>query len=220
MSEPVGNAPRNADVPGNSHKGRERPLPMKPESGEPIEPAKRIITGPVKKKKQSFLKRISSRFFVDDAQSIGDFIIDQVIVPGLKNLFRDTAVGSLDRALYGTARNRGRSMLGERDGFRTRYDLMGDREPDRRSISREGRARHDFDEIVLGSYEEAVEVIEAMIERLGRYGFVSVADMYTFLGVTGSHADQRWGWHNLQTADVRQTRGGFLLDLPRPEPMR
>lgn len=222
MSEPVGNTPRNPDVPGNAHKGRERPLANPQETEEEREPVEKIVSGTVKIKKQPFHKRIMSRFIADDAQSIGDFVIDEFVIPGLKNLFRDTFVGSLDRALYGTSRARGRGTVGERGSLRTRYDLIGEGRAEERgrSLSRESRARHDFDDVVLGSYQEAVEAIEAMIHRLDRYKSVSVADLYDLLGVTGSFADRRWGWYNLTGADVRQTRGGFLLDLPRPEPLR
>jgi hypothetical protein len=96
----------------------------------------------------------------------------------------------------------------------------GDREPPRRPMSREARARHDFNEIVLENRTEAIEVLEAMVARIVRYGAVTVADLYDFVGTTGSFADQRWGWSDLTTADVRQVPGGFLLDLPAPEPIR
>lgn len=217
-SDPVGNSPRRTEVPGNSLKGRENPRqPAVPE--EEREPIEKVVTGTVKTKKQPLHKRFMARFIADDVESIWGYVVDEYVIPGIKNLFRDSVVGTLDRGLYGTSRARGR--VGERGSLRTRYDLMGERGDDRgRSLSRESRAKHDFDDIVLESYSEAVEVIELMIARIDRYKAASVADLYDALGVTGSFADRRWGWYNLANADVRQTRGGFLLDLPRPEPLR
>jgi hypothetical protein len=87
-------------------------------------------------------------------------------------------------------------------------------------MSREAQRRHDFDEVVLDINSEAIEVVEALIARVVRYGAASVADLYDLVGVTGSFADQKWGWTDLSTADVRPSRGGFLLDLPQPEPLR
>lgn len=86
-------------------------------------------------------------------------------------------------------------------------------------MSRDARARHDFDEVILDDRQEAVEVVEAMIDRVQRYRSASVADLYDYVGVTGSYADRNYGWTNLESADVRQHGTGWLLDLPRPEPL-
>lgn len=226
MSEPVGNAPRNpGDIPGNSHKDRvvrpEKITVSVDEKAEPKEPVQKIIEGKVVTRKVPWYKKWAKNLVADDAQSIGDFVMQEMILPGVRNLIRDAVVGGVDRTLYGTSKARGRSTLGERPGLRTRYDRMSeDRGEPRRMMSREDRARHDFDAVVLSSREEAIEVVEALIDRVQRYGSASVADMYDLVGVTGSYADRSYGWTDLRSADVRQTRGGYLLDLPRPEPLR
>lgn len=221
MSEPVGNSPRSQgdipDIPGNSLKGRDL---RGGEAKDPMEPAQKIIEGKVVTRKQPWYKRFARSMVADDAQSIGDWVLVDVFVPAVKNLIHDIVTGGVDRTLYGTSRAR-RSIYGERrEGLRTRYDRMSEPGEPRRMLSREARARHDFDDVVLGSYEEAVDVVKALIDRVERYGAASVADLYDFVGVTGSFMDQRWGWTDLRLADVRQTRGGFLLDLPAPEPLR
>lgn len=218
MSEPVGNAPRNpADIPGNAHN---KQLAAKSEPVEAKEPVEKIIEGKVITRKVPWYKRFMHSLIAEDATSIGDFMFTDVLVPAARNLIRDLVVGSTDRALYGgSIRGRGRSVVGDRPGLRTRYDLASEREP-RRVLSREARARHDFNDVVLDSRAEAIEVVEALIDRVERYQSATVSDLYDLVGVTGSFADQRWGWTDLRTADVRQVRGGFLLDLPSPEPLR
>ena len=104
---------------------------------------------------------------------------------------------------------------------RTAYQRASD--DDRRpagGVSREAQARHNFDELILENRAEAVDVIESLIARVNKFGSASVSDLYDYLGVTGSFTDLKWGWHNLTSADVRQTRGGFLLDLPAPVQLR
>ena len=88
-----------------------------------------------------------------------------------------------------------------------------------RTMSQRGRARHDFDEIVLDSRAEAAEVIDTLTEVVSRYGEVSVADLYTMVGIRPNHTDEKWGWVELGDADVARVRGGYLLDLPDPEPL-
>lgn len=213
MSEPVGNSPRGA-IPGNSHKERE----AKEAEAAPREELEKIVEGKVVTRKAPFWKRATRSLVAEDAQSIGDYVWIDILLPTLRNAIRDVVVGSTDRALYGSSSRRG----GVRGGssLRTRYDRMAEEPSPRRTMSREARARHDFDDIILDSYGEAVEVVETMIARVDRYGSASIADLYDLLGVTGSFADQRWGWRDLRGADVRQTRGGYLLDLPEPEPLR
>lgn len=221
MSEPVGNSPRSSmpgSLPGNSHKEREE----RAAEVEPREKIEKIVEGKVVTRKQPWWKRVARGMIAEDAQHIGGYVIDDVLVPAMKNLVRDIIVGGTDRALYGaSSRNRrgpGFGLSGSVGGIRTKYDQMSG-EP-RRMMSRESQARHDFDEVVLDSRSEAIAVVEELIARVSRYGSASVTDLYDLVGVTGSFADQRWGWTDLSTADIRQSRGGFLLDLPRPEPLR
>lgn len=218
MSEPVGNSPRAAGIPSNSHKEREA-VGIKKEE-ETREPVQKIVEGKVVTHKPPWWKRAARGMIAEDAQNIGDYILVDVFIPALKNLARDIVVGGTDRALFGRSQVRrpGVGLRRESERMSTRYDQMAG-EP-RKMMSREARARHDFDEVTLEDRSEALEVVEMMIARIQRYGAASVADLYDMLGVTGSYADRGYGWTNLDDADVRQYRGNWLLDLPRPEPLR
>lgn len=226
MSEPVGNQPRKkppspgsmAAITGNSHKERGADA----ETTAEREPAEKIVEGRVISRKQPWWKRFRQTMLAEDAGNVGEYILTDVVIPATKNLIVDMIGQSIERVLFGTSRGRvRRSPLGASLRDQVNYNrFSGDREPVRRPMSREARARHDFNEIVLENRTEAIEVVEALIDRISRYGAVTVADLYDFVGTTGSFADQRWGWSDLTTADVRQVPGGFLLDLPAPEPIR
>jgi hypothetical protein len=216
MSEPVGNSPRSmGEVPGNSHKEREK------KEEETRDKPEKIVQGKVTTRKPPWYKRFARSMVADDATSIGDYIMSDVIVPAIKNLIADIVGQGTNRVLFGTARNRRTSVLGgERQSLRTRYDRYSEDPGPRRMLSRESRARHDFNDVVLDSRTEAVEVVEALVLRVERYGSATVSDLYDYVGVTGSYADRAYGWTDLRTADVRQVPGGFLLDLPLPDLLR
>lgn len=223
-SEPVGNQPRKRPedvgmkaISGNSHKSREADA-EKTADREPIE---KMVEGKVISRKMPWYKKLGRSMLADDAGNVGEYVLSDVIIPAAKNLIVDMIGQSVERMLFGTSRGRiRRSPLGLSLRDQVNYSrVSSDREP-RRPISREARARHDFNEIVLENRSEAIEVVEALVDRIVRYGAVTVADLYDFVGTTGSFADQRWGWTDLATADVRQVPGGFLLDLPAPEPIR
>jgi hypothetical protein len=79
---------------------------------------------------------------------------------------------------------------------------------------------HDFDEIILPDYAVAKEVLSQMYEILEQFDEVTVADLYQLAGISSTPVDYKWGWDNLFGSRVARTRGGYLLDLPRPEPLK
>lgn len=78
---------------------------------------------------------------------------------------------------------------------------------------------HEFDEITLATRVEADEVLTRLRQLIDRYEEASVADLYKMLGVNPEYTDDKWGWDDLDTARVSRSRGGYTLDLPRPEPL-
>jgi hypothetical protein len=96
---------------------------------------------------------------------------------------------------------------------------MGNRQSGpHRAISRQARSRHNFDEIVLDQRAEAEEVIDRLFDVVNRYESATVADLYELVGLSSTHTDNNWGWTDLTGAGVSRIRGGYLLDLPEPEP--
>lgn len=224
--EPVGNQPRRkpeADsglkaITGNSHKDREAAAEKTAER----EPVEKMVKGQVIVRKPPWYKKFARSMIAEDAGNVGDYILTDVVIPGIKVLIVTMVGQSVERVLMGTSRNRigGRQPLGLSLRDQVNYGRISTERQPRSLMSRENRARHNFNEIVLPDRSEAIEVVEALIDRIARYGAVTVADLYDFVGTTGSYADRAWGWTDLATADVRQVLGGFLLDLPQPEPIR
>ena len=86
-------------------------------------------------------------------------------------------------------------------------------------MSRRARSQHDFDEVILDSRVEAEEVIDKLYEVVSRYGSATVMDLYELVGLPSSHTDNKWGWTSLRGAGVSRAHGGYLLDLPEPQPL-
>ena len=59
-----------------------------------------------------------------------------------------------------------------------------------------------------------------MDELIDAYGFVTVADLYDLVGVTGNYTDNKYGWTSIRNAEpVRARGGGYILKLPRAIPI-
>lgn len=213
------------NLPSNSNHPRRSP--QERPDGKKIQP---VVTGPVERRKRSWSKRFRENLMGEDAGTVGEYVLLEVLVPAFKDMIADAAGTGVERMIFGESRSSSRRTRGSQSSgytnYGNRYASGGggstSRHPayreERPSISRRARASHDFGEIVLSTRAEAEEVLKRMDDRLERYEQVSVSDLYEMLDISGDYTDLKYGWVDLHTARVsRLNRGGYLLDLPRPE---
>lgn len=172
----------------------------------------RVVKGQVKSKKKN---KFADTFISEDAASVKEYIIFDVLIPAAKNAISDMVTTGIQMMLYGEVRGTSKSK-GSKVSYSKYYDDRRDRDYDRRSRTRSG---YDYDEIILESRAEAEEVLNSMDDLLERYGLVSVADLYDLVGITGNYTDNKYGWTNLRHASVQRLRDGYLLKLPRAIPL-
>lgn len=192
----------------------------------PEKPKLQAVTTSAVQRKMSIGRRIKNALVVDDAQSIGAYLLEDVVIPTVKTLISDIAVGAIERALYGEVR--GRSMSSSRISGRgyTPYNRIyssgsrvtppDDGPGDKRELSRDARRSHDFGEIVFESRAEAYEVLDRLNDQIKSFDVATVGDLLDLSGITATHVDENWGWRTLATAQVRRVRNGYILDLERP----
>lgn len=183
-----------------------------------------VVTGKVKKRKESVGRRFVRQFGGDDAQSVGNFIVVDVIIPAIKDMVYDAFSQGLERTLFGSSSGGGRRPSrggGSSGNARTRYDkkypgrdFEGN---EKRHLSRRERSNHQFDSIVIESRGEAEEALEKLRGLVEQYDVATVNDLYDLVDITGDYTDEKWGWTNLRDSGVRRVRDGYLLDLPAPE---
>lgn len=211
----------NDVIPNNSDKAR-RVTPEQKDSKE-REKLKPVVKRPASKKKKSLGKKFKESFLGDESQSVGDYVIHDVLVPALKAMINDMVSGGVEMMLFGersrrpsnVIRNGGRSYVSYGNYYRD------DRRPkdDRRDVSRASRARHDFEEIVFDSRGEAETVLSHMVDMTLEYGMVSVSDFYELSGIDAQFTDNKYGWTNLRDARTDRTRDGYVLNLPPARPL-
>ena len=213
---------REEDYPSNEESPKKR---------KPSKPAKprleSVVSGTATVRKKGFWRKLSDGA---DLKGVIEYIWWEIAVPSIKSTASDMVSNGFDRAIFGGSDYRSRNRSRNRRSFseRTTYEKMysrRDRDRDRdsrrdeRSMSRRGRMNHDFQEIVLGSRAEAEDIIDQLRERIEEFDVATVMDLYDAAGVTSDFTDERWGWTDLQDARVDRVRDGFLLDMPRPEPI-
>lgn len=211
------------EFPSNSRKDRRK-------SDDPEEKkVEKVVTGKVERRKVPLGKRLAQTFVIGEAQSVGSYILFDILIPSIKDVIADVVSQGIERTLFGEARSSSR-RTGHRPGGSSGYTSYNrysspapwnrDRQQEQRpSMSRRSRASHTFDEIILATRGEAEEVVDRLFELVERYDQASVADLYELVGLTGEFTDEKWGWKDLRGAGVTRINNGYLLDLPRPEPL-
>jgi hypothetical protein len=202
------------------------PNSRKAEKAAEPKQVERVTSATAVRRKQPLGRKFSRTFFGGDARTASEYMIGHVVVPALKEMLVEAASSGFERLVYGDVRPKGRrgAPTGGPLGY-VSYNRMGQaqrpaetRPPGPPMLSRRARARHDFDDLVIPSRQEAEEVIDRMYDLISKYDSASVADLYELTGLKGDHADFKWGWTDLRGASVGRVRGGgYLLDLPEPE---
>ena len=185
---------------------------------------KRITSEEPTRRKKSLRKQFSETFVAGDAKTAVRYVVFDVLIPAAKDMIAEAGAQGIEKLIFGDTRRGGRGTTPPPSGPTgyvnyNRYAMQSRQTAPQRAISRQGRARHDFDEIVLSARVEAEEVIDRLFEVVSQYGSATVADLYELVGLPSEHTDNKWGWTALRGAGVSRVRGGFLLDLPEPTPL-
>lgn len=185
---------------------------------------RRITQGQPIRKKRSLRKRFTESFIAGDLKTALTYAVMDVLLLEARDVVIDTIHSGVERLFRGDSyRYRGVNRPQTGPYGNVQYNMMSRPSPmtgPARAMSRQARARHDFDELILDSRTEAEEVIDRLFDLVSRYDTATVADLYELVGLASNHTDHKWGWTDLRGAGVTRTRDGYLLDLPDPSPLR
>lgn len=189
----------------NSHKYKEE----KQKQGEEEKKIEKVVSGKVKTKKKSEIRKFTDLFISDDANSVKSYIINDVLVPSIKKAISDIVTNGIDIILNGEPSKKKNS--GSKVSYRSYYDSQNEY---RSNIST--KSRFDYDDIVFETRGDAERVLDLMQEIIDRYDFVSVSDLFDMADLTAPYTGNRYGWTSIRSACViRDNGGGYVIKLPR-----
>jgi hypothetical protein len=67
--------------------------------------------------------------------------------------------------------------------------------------------------------EAANEVLKKMTDELINYNKVTVLSYYEYSGKTAPWTADKWGWRSLAGVQAVPSAGGWILNLPDPQPV-
>lgn len=181
----------------------------------------KVVKGKAKTKKKSEISRIASNIISEEAKSIKEYAIYDVVIPVVKDTITQLIKGSIDMLFYGEVRSSSSSRRNSSNASRVSYRDYYDDRSIRRDLSRTS-TRYSYDDITFEYRQDAEEVLNRMDEIVEQYGVVTVADLFDLAGITGNgYTDQNYGWTSTRSASVERNRQGeFFLKLQRPSSIR
>lgn len=209
------------NYPGNSKKDRaEEPAKAERPELKPVVRTAGVI------KKPTLGSRMKETFAGEDAKSTGSYVFFEVVIPAIKAMMFDTITQGADRILFG-GRDVIRSGMANAPRTRTNYNKIStdnaNRYPGRnfegggRELNRQARNSHNTADILLDTRGEAETVLDTMQDLISRFQWVSLSEFYSLVDVTAEFTDEKWGWTNISSAQIRPSRGKYVILLPSPE---
>lgn len=190
----------------NSHKARSKE-PIETPKGQGV---KQVANGKVKK--QTVKDKFKEAFIAEDAKTVKQYVIFDVVIPGMKDLTMSILHGAIDMIFTGRSSNRRRGgyYANGNNNYGGYYGGKGSESKQRDTKT------WTFEQVSFENRDEAETVLENMRIYLDEYHRVSVATFNELAGVTGEYTDNRYGWKSLSDAKVMFHNGEYYIDFPRP----
>lgn len=205
------------DYAGNSQQAKAAPAEKAP--------VEKVVAGSVKVKKKPFGQKFRETFMATDGRTVRDYVVNDVLLPSARDLLYDIINKGVGRLMYGE-RGKVPGIGGTFGGVKTPYATPVNRmfgmgaiqtsTMGQRMFQAPGLQPASADDFVLPTREDAEVIIEAVNDRLGMYGQVSVYELKKMLGLQTNHAENKWGWENLRGARIDPSRDGWIMVLPNP----
>ena len=166
-------------------------------------------------KTDSMLSKFLKSFMQTDLDTIKNNIIDDYIVPGIK----EAILGIIDMFFYRDSsgpRGRGAANTGPYVSYSSKY-----RNGSRPSMNqpRDYDRQHSFDyrELYWSSRGKAEAALKSLWEILDEYHMVRIADLFDIAEATppGDSTGNDYGWRDLSGSEVQRTYDGkYVIKLP------
>lgn len=207
MSEPV--------YTPNSHKYREQHKEATTEEKR----IQKVVKTPVKTKKNE-VRKFADIFISEDVNNVKNYIFMDVLVPAIKKAIYDIVTNGIDMFLYGGSGKNKASGNSAKVSYRSYYEEKNRNGGNYRGSenTRSGNA-FDYEDIIFSNRGEAEAAKQQMLDIVGRYSMVTVADLYEMANLTAPYTAHKYGWMGLGNIEVIRVRDGYVLKLPRAVPL-
>lgn len=171
----------------------------------------KVVTGNVKTRKKSEIKKLTDIFLAEDMDRVKSYILFDVVIPGVKKAIQET----INAVLWGE----GSRPTGNTPAAKFNYNNISNASYANNRQNIRTRDTYGFENITFDNRGDAEQVLDCMSDLIQKYQIASVADLYDLCGITCEYTDYKYGWTDLHGADVLRHRDGFFIKMPKPMPI-
>lgn len=168
--------------------------------------------------KPNALKKAVRGFISTDSAHLGDYLINDIIMPSIKDMISKAVKGGIDTILYGpgkSGQNSKNSSFGSRISYSSLYSNERATTPARSHAVYEYRDVYYSDDATRSARVKAEEVLSTLYDILSQYGSVNVAQFFEASEITPEPNDYNYGWYDLTgSRSYRCLDGKYRLELP------
>ena len=170
------------------------------------------ITNEIKVKEPNPAKKLLSNFFQGDFKTVGSYLLHDLLLPTLKDTFRDALHSTIDILTDGDTRY---SRRGHSSSQRVNYSSISSNR-NATVVRSEDLRTSVIKTVVFSDPQDAENVLDTLCAKIDAEGCCSVADYYEVCNQKSDFTDHKWGWDTLASAKPRRVSGGYIINLPRP----
>lgn len=184
----------------------------------------------VSAKKPSIAQRFAKAFIAEDVDSVGSYIVSEVIIPAVKDTIADVATTFIEQLLFGSSSGYSTKKSKSSQSVVSYQKFYDDNQ--RVHARKRNRAKEFYSPATsngispggqliiedIRSRKEAEDILDKMSAVLDEYDMVSVADVYEMAGVDNSDfTNNNYGWNTIESAQIhRAGHDSYSIILPSP----
>lgn len=208
------------DLEPNSKKYKEekRHADDEPSKEKPPKLKSKVKKNDIVQTKKSLGQKFQETFIQEDIKTVRNYVVDEVVLPGFKNLILDCLSMFFFKEAY--SGRRGRMDDDEYTSYSSYYSSgrkKKKRKKERDEDYDDDDRTVDYQNIVLKRKDAAQDIVDELRRRIKKYDRASVADLLDLIEVTGKYTDNNWGWTDPEDIGIRRVSNGFLIDVADAE---
>lgn len=173
----------------------------------------KVVKGTVKTKPNE-VRKLTNVFISEDAAKVKSYIVMDVLVPAIKKAISDIVRNGIDMILYGETGRDSKKSNGDYVSYRNYSETVNNRN------SHVSRGGFSYDDLYFDFRGDAERVLMQMRDAINTYGIVSIGAMYDLAGIASdNYMNHKYGWMNLNNAEIVATSRGYLIKLPKAMPL-
>lgn len=168
-------------------------------------------------RKKSGFGRIVSSIITSSTEEMSEWFREEMLIPWIKKGVWDLFTNGIDMLVYGRSGAKHSSSNISKVSYNSYY-TSSTRKSEGERTSR--GSIFDYDTIVFKTRGDAEAVLASLDELIDQFGLATVGDFYELAEVEApSYTAEDYGWKSLKSAQILRCRDGYIIKMPKANPI-